>query len=94
MEKARLSPNLLNVENKRLKRFCDFVLFHANSLEYPNCLRHSRFNIGCWQGSGVGHLSSEMKRAPFKGFHVIIYLGAGTDLAQPIKVMQDSYIKS
>ncbi len=44
-------------------------------------------------GSDIGQLTSEMRRAPFKGLQVILYLHTGTDSAQPIRVVRDSCIK-
>jgi hypothetical protein len=38
-------------------------------------------------GSGIGQRTSEMRRAPFTVLWVILYLCAGTDLAQPIRVV-------
>ncbi len=40
-----------------------------------------------------GRKTSEERRAPFVGLRVILYLRAGTDSAQPIRVVQDSYVK-
>ncbi len=40
----------------------------------------------------MSRMTSEMWRALFKGLWVILYLLAGTDLVQPIKVVQDSYV--
>ncbi len=40
-----------------------------------------------------GRKTSEETRAPFAGLRAILYLRAGTDLAQPIRVVQDSYVK-
>jgi hypothetical protein len=44
-------------------------------------------------GSDIGQTTSEMRSAPFKGLRVNLYLRAGTDLAQPIRVVQDSCVK-
>jgi hypothetical protein len=44
-------------------------------------------------GSDIGQATSEMRRAPFEGLQVILYLGAGTDSAQPIRVVRDSCVK-
>ncbi len=38
-------------------------------------------------GSDIGQPTSELRRAPFTGFRVILYLSAGTDSAQPIRVV-------
>jgi len=38
-------------------------------------------------GSDIGQLTSEMRRAPLVGLRVILYLRAGTDLVQPIRVV-------
>ena len=35
----------------------------------------------------------EKGRTPFAGLPVILYLRAGTDSAQPIRVVRDSYVK-
>ena len=40
-----------------------------------------------------GRKTSEMGRAPFAGLQVILYLRAGTDSAQPIRVVRDSCVK-
>jgi hypothetical protein len=40
-----------------------------------------------------GQKTSERTRAPFAGLYVILYLRAGTDSAQPIKVVQDFCVK-
>ena len=37
--------------------------------------------------------SMSRKRTPFAGLRVILYLRAGTDSAQPIRVVRDSYVK-
>jgi hypothetical protein len=34
-----------------------------------------------------------MKRVPFKGLWVILYLRPGTDSAQPIRVVEDSWVE-
>ena len=36
---------------------------------------------------------AEKRRTPFAGLQVILYLRAGTDSAQPIRVVRDSYVK-
>jgi hypothetical protein len=36
---------------------------------------------------------AEKRRTPFAGLQVILYLRAGTDSAQPIRVVRDSCIK-
>ena len=36
---------------------------------------------------------AEKRRTPFAGLQVILYLRAGTDLAQPIRVVRDSCVK-
>ena len=43
---------------------------------------------------GIGQATSEMRRAPFKGIQVnrLFYTCAGTDLAQPIRFVRDSYV--
>jgi hypothetical protein len=40
-----------------------------------------------------GRKTSEKRRAPFAGLQVILYLHAGTDLAQPIRVVRDSCVR-
>ena len=35
----------------------------------------------------------EKRRTPFAGLQVILYLRAGTDSAQPIRVVRDSCVK-
>jgi hypothetical protein len=40
-----------------------------------------------------GRKTSDQRRAPLTGLLVILYLRAGTDSAQPIRVVRDSYIK-
>jgi hypothetical protein len=40
-----------------------------------------------------GRKTSEMRRAPFAGLQDILYLRAGTDAAQPIRVVRDSCVK-
>ena len=37
--------------------------------------------------------TADERRAPFTGLRVILYLRAGTDSAQPIRVVRDSYVK-
>ncbi len=44
-------------------------------------------------GLDDGPSTAEERRAPFPGLQVILYLRAGTDLAQPIRVVRDSYVK-
>jgi hypothetical protein len=44
-------------------------------------------------GSDIDQATSEMRRAPFAGLQVILYLRAGTDSAQPIRVVRDSCVK-
>jgi hypothetical protein len=39
------------------------------------------------EGSDIHATTSGRRRAPFKGLQVILYLRAGTDLAQPIRVV-------
>ena len=40
-----------------------------------------------------GRKTSEESSAPFAGLWVNLYLRAGTDSAQPIRVVRDSYVK-
>jgi hypothetical protein len=40
-----------------------------------------------------GQKTSKRRRTPFAGLLVILYLRAGTDLAQPIRVVRDSCVK-
>ena len=44
-------------------------------------------------GSDIGQATSEMRRAPFEGLQVILYLRARKDWAQPIRVVRDSCVK-
>jgi len=44
-------------------------------------------------GSGIGQTTSAMRKGPFMGLQVILYLHAGTDLVQPIRVVRDSWVK-
>ena len=44
-------------------------------------------------GSDIDQTISEIRRPPFKGLQVILYLRARTDLAQPIRVVRDSCVK-
>ena len=44
-------------------------------------------------GLDDGRLTDEERRAPFAGLRVILYLRAGTDSAQPIRVVQDYCVK-
>ena len=45
------------------------------------------------KGFDDGRKTSQERRAPFAGLQVILYLRAGTDSAQPIGVVRDSYVK-
>jgi hypothetical protein len=65
------------------------VLFHSVDFKQSKCLKQSV----CMMGSGNGQKTSEMRRAPIKSLQVILYLHTGTDLAQPIRVVQDSCVK-
>ncbi len=44
-------------------------------------------------GSVIVQTTSEMRRAPFKGLQVILYLRPGKDLVQPIRVVRGSCVK-
>ncbi len=44
-------------------------------------------------GFDDGRKTSDERRAPFTGLRVILFLRAGTDSAQPIRVVRDSYVK-
>ncbi len=47
----------------------------------------------CCQWLVGGRKTSEERRASFAGLQVILYLRAGTDSAQPIRVVRDSCVK-
>ena len=47
----------------------------------------------CNQWLDGGRKTSDMRRAPFTGLQIILYLRAGTDSAQPIRVVRDSCVK-
>ncbi len=47
----------------------------------------------CCQWLDGGRKTSEERRSPFAGLQVVLYLRAGTDSAQPIRVVRDSCVK-
>ena len=65
------------------------VLFHLVDLKRSKWLIQNSLEMV----SDIGQTTSEMRRAPFTGLRVILYLRAGTNLAQPIRVVLDSCIK-
>jgi hypothetical protein len=70
-----------------------FILFHSVKLKTIKVFDTNKLMIYLKMGSDIGQTTSEMRKAPFAGLRVILYLRAGTDLAQPIRVVQDSCIK-
>jgi hypothetical protein len=68
-----------------------FVLFHKMCFKTIKGLRQSVCYDLMRQSAGIGRATSEMIRAPLMGLQVI--LPTGTDLAQPIRVLQDSWAK-
>ncbi len=68
------------------------VLFHLVEVKTIKVF-DTRNEKYCSQWLDGGRKTSEMRRAPFAGLQVILYLRAGTDSAQPIRVVQDSCVK-
>ena len=71
------------------------VLFHLEVvLKLSKCLiremDHADFKP---KGFDDDSWVAEKRRTPFAGLQVILYLRAGTDLAQPIRVVRDSCVK-
>ena len=71
------------------------VLFHLEqSLKLSKCLIQKMDHV-VFKPKGFDDDSwvAEKRRTPFAGLQVILYLRAGTDSAQPIRVVRDSYVK-
>jgi hypothetical protein len=71
------------------------VLFHLGScVKLSKCLiremDHADFKP---KGFDDDSWVDEKRRTPFAGLQVILYLRAGTDSAQPIRVVRDSCVK-
>ncbi len=69
------------------------VLFHLVDLKRSKCLIQIADDDGIKMGSDIGQTTPEMRRAPFTGLQVILYLHPGPDSAQPIRVVRDSCVK-
>ncbi len=68
------------------------VLFQ--SVEVKTIKVFDTWNEKYWcQWLDDGRKTSGERRAPFAGLQVILYLRAGTDSAQPIRVVRDSCVK-
>ncbi len=67
------------------------VLFHLNKVKTIKVFDTWNEKYGSQYDDG--HKTSDERRAPFTGSRVILYLRAGTDSAQPIRVVRDSYVK-
>jgi hypothetical protein len=65
------------------------ILFHSIIFKYLKCLRQLSYDKMSSRGSGKGWLTFEMRRAPFAGLQLILYLHAQTDWAQSIKVARE-----
>ena len=69
------------------------VLFHLGRvLKLSKCLIQKMNSIVANRPDD-GRKTSDQRSAPFAGLRVILYLRAGTDSAQPIRVVRDSYVK-
>jgi hypothetical protein len=68
------------------------VLFHCVEFKYIKVFDTKMNGIVANRPDG-GRKTSDRRRAFFAGLHVILYLRAGTDSAQPIRVVRDSCIK-
>ena len=68
------------------------VLFHLGRVKTVKVFDTKMNSIIANRPDG-GRKTSDRRRAPFVGFWVILYLGAGTDSAQPIRVVQDFCVK-
>jgi hypothetical protein len=68
------------------------VLFHYLELKLSKCLIRKNEQYSS-QGPDGGRKTFEKARAPFMGLQVILYLRAGTDSAQPIRVVRESCVK-
>ena len=69
------------------------VLFHLNGVKTIKVFDTWKREVLKPIGFDDGRKTSEERSAPFKGLRVILYLRAGTDSAQPIRVVRDSYVK-
>ncbi len=69
------------------------VLFHLNRVKNYQSVWYIEWEVLKPIGFDDGRKASEERRAPFTGLRVILYLRAGTDSAQPIKVVRNSYVK-
>ncbi len=68
------------------------VLFHLSRVKTVKVFDTEMSSIEANRPDG-GRKTSARRRAPFAGIRVILYLRAGTDSAQPIKVVRDSCVK-
>ncbi len=68
------------------------VLFHLSRVKTVKVF-DTKMNSLIANRPDDGRKTSEERRAPFTGLRVILYLRAGTDSAQPIRVVRDSYVK-
>jgi hypothetical protein len=80
---------ILWLKTNKVNDFSDFGFISVH-LKHSKCLRQTVYNIWVETESGIGQMTSEMRRAPFMGLRFILYLRARTDSAQPIRVVQDS----
>jgi hypothetical protein len=68
------------------------VLFHLSRVKTIKVFDTKMNSLGADRPDG-GRKTSQERRTPFAGLRVILYLRAGTDSAQPIRVVRDSYVK-
>jgi hypothetical protein len=68
------------------------VLFHLSRVKTIKVFGTKMNSIVANRPDG-GRKTSEYQKAPFAGLRVILYLRAGTDSVQPIRVVRDSYVK-
>ncbi len=73
--------------------FSDFGFISFSRVKTFKVFDKQKCMIELKMGSDIGQTTSELRRGPFVGFRVILYLRAGTDSAQPIRVVRDSCIK-
>ena len=73
--------------------FVTLVLFHLNGVKTIKVFDTWKWEVLKPIGFDDGRKTSDERRAPFAGLRVILYLRAGTDSAQPIRVVRDSYVK-
>jgi hypothetical protein len=73
--------------------FSDFDFISFCKVEAIKVFDTNKLMIDLKMGSDIGQSTSEMRKAPFAGLGVILYLCSGTDLAQPIRVVRDSCVK-